>query len=156
VISEEVFTEDGWFKTGDIGIWNDNGSLSVVDRKKNLVKGPGGEYIALEKLESIFKNSSFVANACVYACSDVPKIIAIVQPRNDKLNNVEQPESEVLRDLQELGSKNGLKRFELATHVILAQEEWDPDNNMLTAAMKLNRKAIYDRYQDDIHKIVRH
>lgn len=44
--SAEDFTEDGWFKTGDIGQWNPNGTLSIIDRKKNLVKPPHGEYIA--------------------------------------------------------------------------------------------------------------
>ena len=79
--SEEVYTDDGWFKTGDVGRWNSNGTISVVDRIKNLVKGPGGEYIALEKLESIYKNSHFVVNACVYASKEFPIIIAIVQPQ---------------------------------------------------------------------------
>src|SRR4051812_16464162 len=46
----EVITLDGWFKTGDIGEWDKNGHLKVIDRKKNLVKTLNGEYIALEKV----------------------------------------------------------------------------------------------------------
>lgn len=42
---------DGWLNTGDIGQWNKDGTLSLIDRKKNLVKLAGGEYIALERLE---------------------------------------------------------------------------------------------------------
>jgi len=50
--TKEAFDEDGWFRTGDIGEWAPNGHLKIVDRRKNLVKGLGGEYIALEKVIS--------------------------------------------------------------------------------------------------------
>lgn len=55
-VTAEAFTEDGWLKTGDIGQWNADGTLSIIDRKKNLVKLAGGEYIAIERLESIYKS----------------------------------------------------------------------------------------------------
>lgn len=48
--TEENFTKDGWFKTGDIGEWDKYGNLRMIDRKKNLVKTINGEYIALEKV----------------------------------------------------------------------------------------------------------
>jgi long-subunit acyl-CoA synthetase (AMP-forming) len=47
--TKEAFTEDGWFKTGDIGQWEPAGTIKIIDRKKNLVKTLNGEYIALEK-----------------------------------------------------------------------------------------------------------
>lgn len=48
--TEEAFTKDGWFKTGDVGEWDKHGNLKIIDRKKNLVKTLNGEYIALEKV----------------------------------------------------------------------------------------------------------
>jgi long-chain acyl-CoA synthetase len=48
--TEEAFTSDGWFKTGDIGEWQTSGTIKIIDRKKNLVKTLNGEYIALEKV----------------------------------------------------------------------------------------------------------
>jgi long-chain acyl-CoA synthetase len=48
--TKEAFTEDGWFKSGDIGEWDPNGQIKIIDRKKNLVKTINGEYIALEKV----------------------------------------------------------------------------------------------------------
>lgn len=52
--TKESFTDDGWFKTGDIGEWSPKGELKIIDRKKNLVKTLNGEYIALEKVCSDF------------------------------------------------------------------------------------------------------
>lgn len=51
--TEQAITSDGWFKTGDIGEWDKNGHLKLIDRKKNLVKTLNGEYIALEKVSLI-------------------------------------------------------------------------------------------------------
>ena len=48
--TKESFTDDGWFKTGDIGEFDSKGQLRIIDRKKNLVKTLNGEYIALEKV----------------------------------------------------------------------------------------------------------
>jgi long-chain acyl-CoA synthetase len=50
-ITRETINDEGWLKTGDVGQWNKDGTLSVIDRLKNLVKLAGGEYIALERLE---------------------------------------------------------------------------------------------------------
>jgi len=50
--TDKAFTSDGWFKTGDVGQWQPSGTLSIIDRIKNLVKTLNGEYIALEKVFS--------------------------------------------------------------------------------------------------------
>jgi long-chain acyl-CoA synthetase len=58
--TKESFRDDGFFMTGDIGQFMSDGSIRIVDRKKNLVKLKGGEYIALEKMEMTYGNSIFV------------------------------------------------------------------------------------------------
>jgi len=56
----EVFMPDGWFRTGDIGLWDSRGRLKLVDRLKNLVKLLGGEYIAIESMEKEYQTSIYV------------------------------------------------------------------------------------------------
>jgi len=184
--TKEAFTEDGWFKTGDIGEFDAKGQLKIIDRKKNLVKTLAGEYIALEKLESVYRSAPIVANICVYAADDQMKPVAIIVPaepalkkmaqendvqgdsleelaHNEKLNGV------VLKQLQSQATKAGLAPFEIITGVVIADEEWTPQNvsfltnasdeqvpnkvqNMTTAAQKLNRKLIMQTYQKQIDK----
>lgn len=167
--NKDSFTEDGWFKTGDIGEFDAKGQIRIIDRKKNLVKTLNGEYIALEKLESIYRSVTVVANICVYAALDKSRPIAIIVPaepalkkiagengvkgdhleeltHNDKLN------STVLKQLQDAGRKGGLAPFEIIEGVVLADEEWTPQNGFTTAATKINRKAILNKYAKEVDK----
>jgi len=143
--TEESFTKDGWFKTGDIGEFNANGEIRIIDRKKNLVKTLAGEYIALEKLESVYRSTPIVANICVYAAEDQQKPVAIIVPAEAALTKLAAQEgvhgnhleelvhdkkinSAVLRQLQDAGRRGGLAGFETIEGVVLADEEWTPQN----------------------------
>jgi long-chain acyl-CoA synthetase len=143
--TKESFTDDGWFMTGDVGEWDPQGHIKIIDRKKNLVKTQNGEYIALEKLESVYRGTHVVANICVYADSNRTKPVAIIVPaepalkvlaqengikgehledfaHNDKLNEI------ILKQLQEVGRKGGLKGIEIIEGIVLTEEEWTPEN----------------------------
>ncbi|KAF1945006.1 acetyl-CoA synthetase-like protein [Clathrospora elynae] len=165
--TKESFTDDGWFKTGDVGEFNSNGEIRIIDRKKNLVKTLAGEYIALEKLESVYRSTPIVANICVYAAEDRQKPVAIIVPAEPALKKLAAQEgvqgdhleelvhnkkinSAVLKQLQQVGQKAGLAGFEVIEGVVLADEEWTPQNGLTTAAQKLNRKAILKQYQTNV------
>lgn len=141
----EAFSPDGWFMTGDIGEWDHNGHLKMVDRKKNLVKTLNGEYIALEKLESVYRAAAVVANICVYADQQKTKPIAIIVPAEpaleklagqigikerglEKLIHNKKVQDAVLKELQQAGRFGGLSGIEIIDGVVLADEEWTPQN----------------------------
>lgn len=171
--TEEAFTDDGWFKTGDIGEWTANGALRIIDRRKNLVKTQNGEYIALEKLESVYRSNPVVLNLCVYADQSKVKPIAIVLPNelHFKLFLAEENiylESElktkeishlcedkkvqkaVLNSLLATGKAQGLKGIEFLQNVVLLDEEWTPQNGFVTSAQKLQRKKILEACKDKV------
>ena len=140
-----AITPDGWFMTGDIGEWDKNGHLKIIDRKKNLVKTLNGEYIALEKLESIYRSATVVANICVYASPEQTKPVAIIVPAEPALkalaerigvtgNGIEdlvhnkKIQDTVLKELQAAGRAGGLSGIEIIQGAVLADEEWTPVN----------------------------
>lgn len=165
--TSEAMTSDGWFKTGDIGEFDNRGHLKLIDRKKNLIKTLNGEYIALEKLESIYRSAPVVANICVYADDSKAKPIAIIVPTEPALkklasgvgvegSNLEElvhnkkVQGAVLRELQNAGRAGGLSGIEIIEGVVVSDEEWTPQNNLVTAAQKLNRKNILARYKNEV------
>ncbi|KAJ4338022.1 long-chain fatty acid-CoA ligase [Ascochyta clinopodiicola] len=163
--TKAAFRDDGWFMTGDIAQFNANGHVKIIDRKKNLVKTLKGEYIALEKLESVYRASSLVANICVYASPDKDKPIAIIVPAEpalrklasgqgiqegtslDKLCENAKLKKAVLEDLRKVGKQAQLSAIEFLAGVIMDQGEWTPQNGYLTAAQKIQRRKIVERHQ---------
>lgn len=151
-LDAEAFTSDGWFKTGDIGQWNKDGTLSIIDRLKNLIKLSGGEYIAVEHLESIYKSCPLVANGAIIANGEhnQPAMIVVAHPQNfpkwvskqglgqgedlEELCKDDKIVQAVLRELNAVGKKQGLKGMETLEAVVLTEEEWTPESGFLTAA----------------------
>lgn len=157
---------DGWFHTGDIGQWCEDGTLAIIDRKKNLVKLSHGEYIALERLESIYKACKYVDNVMVYADSHKTYPIALVYPSKERaeewakeagvddeftsLCHNKDFTAVVLKDMVATGRAAGLKSFEIVKGVCLCSEEWTPENELLTAAMKLKRIPLSEKYKVEL------
>nr|CAG8641383.1 9322_t:CDS:2 [Entrophospora candida] len=169
-VTKETFTEDGWLQTGDIGEWKPNGSLSIIDRKKNLVKLAHGEYIALEKLESVYKSTLFVSNLCVCADSYQSRPVALIFPIEAQIRKLATEKNIAETDFEELcrnqeitnsvlqacldkAKKADFKPAEFLSAVTLVHEEWTAQNGLLTAAQKIKRKDLEQKYQADIDRM---
>ncbi|CAG0902475.1 unnamed protein product, partial [Darwinula stevensoni] len=170
---EDFFHAEGkqWFRTGDIGEMTPDGCLRVIDRKKDLVKLQFGEYVSLGKVETELKTCPIVDNVCVYGDSRHMFTVALVVPNPDKLKDIavavgvspeksfeelcleKKIEDAVLKEIQNHGKKSRLERFEVPQAMKLCSEIWSPDMGLVTAAFKLRRKPIQDRYQDDINRM---
>ncbi|KKK18091.1 hypothetical protein P175DRAFT_0503261 [Aspergillus ochraceoroseus IBT 24754] len=167
--TKNAYAKDGWFMTGDIGEFDKYGHLRIIDRKKNLIKTLNGEYIALEKLESVYRSCPVVGNICVYGAEDQDRPVAIIVPVEATLKKIAQENkiegdsvetlvynrqlnSIVLKQLQTAGRASGLKGIEIIAGVVLSDEEWTPQNGYTTAAQKLQRKKIIDHFKKDIDR----
>jgi len=165
----KTITPDGWFKTGDVGEFDSDGHLRVIDRVKNLVKMQGGEYIALEKLESVYRGSATVNNVMILAEPDHNRPIAVIMANEHVLAGKAQElgvnehsmhhdpkvRDLVLKDLQASGKRAGLTGPEMVAGVVITDVEWAPSSGLVTATQKLNRKAIHDAFKKEIDECLK-
>ncbi|KAI9553620.1 hypothetical protein GHT06_021542 [Daphnia sinensis] len=169
---EEFYEENGrhWFRTGDIGEFTQEGFLQIIDRKKDLVKLQYGEYVSLGKVETQLKINPLVENICIYA--DPTKLfpVALLVPNFDHLKSLAEkngielstieelcshPEMTklVLGELQKHAVKCRLQKFEIPQALTLIPDIWTPDSGLVTAAFKLKRKTVQDRYKASIDRM---
>ena len=166
--TQDVFT-DGWFKTGDIGSLDADGFLSVTDRKKDLIKTSGGKFIAPQPMENSLKHNPLVAEAVVVG--DARKFPAVlIAPNFTLLEDWARTHDVQFTTRKELVSHPkvcalyedivedlncGLARFEQLKKVLVLAEEFSSANGTLTASMKLRRRAVQERYRDQIDEMYR-
>lgn len=84
--TKETIDEDGWVHTGDIGMILPDGTLKIIDRKKNIFKLSQGEYIIPDKVEQALTSSPFIAQVFVYGDSLQHFLVAILVPEFSHLN----------------------------------------------------------------------
>jgi len=169
---EDFFVENGrrWFRSGDIAQLEPEGTLKIIDRKKDLVKLQFGEYVSLGKVEAVLKTCSIVENVCIYGEATKSYCVALVVPDRKHLTALatkfdksdlsfedqctdKDITGAVLRELVQHGKKHRLEKFEIPGAVTVVKEIWDPDTGLVTAAFKLKRKPLQEFYQTDINRM---
>ena len=159
----------GWFKTGDIGNLDEDGFLSVTDRKKDLLKTSGGKFIAPQPIENSIKLNSLISTAVVLG--DRRKFASvIISPhfplleewaRNNDVSFSSRQElirNPKVRNLYEsivAEVNRGLARFETLKKILLVPDEFSANDGTLTPTFKLRRKAIEERYRKEIDELYR-
>ena len=162
-----VFTSDGWFKTGDIGQFDDEGFLKITDRKKELFKTSGGKYIAPSPIEQMIKGSRFVSQVVLIG-NDRKFPSALIVPSFEQLEsyakheglNLKTPkdfcESEKIVKLLEKQVDEltkDLSKFEKVKKIALLEEEMTVEGGELTPTLKVKRRVVDEKYKDVIEKI---
>ncbi|KAF9579774.1 long-chain fatty acid-CoA ligase [Lunasporangiospora selenospora] len=134
--TQKVMTGDGWFKTGDIGVMNPDGTLSIKDRVKNMVKLSHGEYVALEKVEAIYRDSKDIKNICIIADSGCPCLLAVVEPAHAGAS-----EKDMLKIIKEQAKSASLSKSETIQGVVVDDEDWS-SNGFMTSSGKVKRREV--------------
>jgi long-chain acyl-CoA synthetase len=167
----DVLDPDGWFHTGDVGRIDDDGYLTIVDRKKELIITAGGKNISPANLEAALKANPLVGQAAVIG-DGRPYVAALVVLDPDAAASWAGARGlgEIARDLGQLAVHADLvaeitKAVDIAnSHVSPAEQvrtfkvladEWVPDSEVLTPTMKLKRRGVAARYADEIEALYR-
>lgn len=166
-LTAECIDQDGWFHTGDIGVWVDNKFLKITDRKKEIFKTSGGKYVAPQPIENKMKESPFIEQMMVVG-ADRKFAGALIVPSftnlrewclqngvpdstpNNLISNpkvIELYKTEVEKYNQQFNHVEQVKKFELL------HTEWNIDGGELTPTLKLKRKVIMEKNQDAIERI---
>jgi long-chain acyl-CoA synthetase len=162
-----VFTDDGWFKTGDIGTLDEDCYLSITDRKKELFKTSGGKYISPQPIEQAIKGSRFV-NQVVLIGAERKFPAALIVPNWEQLESYcklkgievksrremcEHPRIVNLIERQIDRLTPNLPRYEKIKKVALLENEFTIEGGELTPTLKIKRRVIDQKYRDAIEKL---
>eukprot|EP00244_Chara_vulgaris_P012461 TRINITY_DN6564_c0_g1_i2.p1 TRINITY_DN6564_c0_g1~~TRINITY_DN6564_c0_g1_i2.p1 ORF type:complete len:507 (-),score=133.41 TRINITY_DN6564_c0_g1_i2:482-2002(-) len=157
---------DGWFHTGDIGEWQPDGSLKIIDRKKNIFKLSQGEYVAVENLENVYGQCSALEMVWVYGNSFESVLVAVAVPKESALlawaasAGIEgdyealcakaEASQWVLQQLTDVGRKGKLKGYELVKAVHLDHRPFDIERDLLTPTFKKKRPQLLKYYKAEV------
>nr|CAB3469820.1 unnamed protein product [Digitaria exilis] len=157
---------DGWFHTGDVGEWQPDGSLKVIDRKKNIFKLSQGEYVAVENLENVYGVLQEIDSIWVYGNSFESFLVAVVNPNQQVLerwaeqNGITGSFAElcensrakdfVLAELTKIAKEKKLKGFEFIKAIHLEPLPFDIERDLITPTYKKKRPQLLKYYQGEI------
>merc|ERR1719215_2394701 len=137
-----------WFHTGDIGLLTDTGALKVIDRKKDLIKLSGGEYVSLGKVEAGLKQVPGIGAVIVFARSDKDHCVCIVSQPEKGWESVggKPDEIKLMAEIEKTLKSQGMARFEIPTKAAVDDAIWTPESGLVTASLKLQRAPLRTHY----------
>jgi long-subunit acyl-CoA synthetase (AMP-forming) len=166
--TKETFTDDGFLRTGDIGQFDDDGFLKIVDRKKELIINAAGKNMSPANIEAKVKTSSNLIGQAIAIGDGRPFNVALitldpdVAPSFAQQNGIDDPSPEALAQNDKVREEvaagieranENLARVEQIKKFTILPTDWEPGGDELTPTMKLKRKPIGEKYKDEIEAL---
>jgi long-subunit acyl-CoA synthetase (AMP-forming) len=151
--TREAIDDEGWLHTGDVGEFDEDGYLKIVDRKKELIINAGGKNMSPANIEAKVKASSPLIGQAIAIGDGKPYNVALItlDPDVAPAYAGDAAEAEVRRGVE--AANEQLARVEQIKKYKVLSEDWQPGGDELTPTMKLKRKPIHAKYAEEIEAL---
>jgi len=163
----DAFGDDGWLRTGDLGRLDDDGFLTIIGRKKEIIITAGGKNVAPAKLENLVNKHALISQACVVGDGRryLTLLVALdpdMAPGWAETQGIEYETFEsfsqsapVAEEIQRIvESANGeVARVEQARKWAIVPDAWSPETGELTPSLKMKRRVVLERYSVQIERL---
>jgi len=163
---------EGWLHTGDIGEWQLNGTLKIIDRKKQIFKLSQGEYVAPDSVEEIIRRSDYVAHVFVHGDSLKSCVIAVVVPDQRAISswakhrhlpsdsftalcNMREVKNYIMEDIARLSKDANLAYYEMVKEIYLHPALFTVQSGLLSTSGVLMRQKLVKYFKpqlEDMYK----
>ena len=143
-ITKESFDEEGFLRTGDIGEYDKDGFLIITGRVKDQFKTDKGKYVAPAPIELRFQNDPLIEQACIVGAGIPQPICLVVLGENVERKNKAVIDNQLLSIRDQINQD--LEKHECVEKIVVMQEGWTVENEMLTPTLKLRRNIIERLY----------
>ncbi|HVH52429.1 MAG TPA: AMP-dependent synthetase/ligase, partial [Gaiellaceae bacterium] len=146
-----AFTEDGWFRTGDVGEVDADGFLKITDRKKDLIITAGGKNISPQNLENALKASRFVSQALVVG-DRRPYVTALITLDPAEVDASDRDPQELVQALVDEVNRDRVRVEQIKRFAILPRD-FTQEAGELTPTLKLRRRVVHEHFAEQIDQL---
>jgi long-chain acyl-CoA synthetase len=146
-----AFTEDGWFRTGDVGEIDADGYLKITDRKKDLIITAGGKNIAPQNIENALKASRFVSQAVVIG-DRRPYVTALITLEQAEVASSGRDPEELVQEVVDEVNRDRVRVEQIKKFRIL-DRDFSQEDGELTPTLKLRRRVVHEHFADEIERL---
>ena len=146
----EVFTDDGFLRTGDKGEVDADGYVKITGRLKEIFKTAKGKYVAPVPIESRLMENPLIEQICVTGSNLKQPIALVVLTPEAQQHDQQHIRASLMKTLEKTNNK--LESHAVLDGLLIVQEAWTPDNGLLTPTLKIRRHLLEGRYQQAIQQ----
>jgi long-chain acyl-CoA synthetase len=146
-----AFTEDGWFRTGDVGEIDADGWVKITDRKKDIIITAGGKNIAPQNLENALKASRFVSQALIVG-DRRPYLTALITLDPAETATSGRDPQELVQEIVDEVNRDRVRVEQIKRFAILPRD-FSQEEGELTPTLKLRRKIAQEHFADQIEQL---